>query len=258
MILDDIMAYKKVILAEAKKRLPAAKLMGRIAELDPPRPFYAALEHQMPGRHRIIAEVKKASPSKGVIRESFLPVDIARQYEAYGAAAVSVLTEDRFFMGSLEYLRQIRSAVSLPVLRKDFLFDPYQVYETREAGADALLLIAAVLEKEQLRDLISLAGEIGLSALVEVHTGDELEKSLVAGATVIGINNRDLQTFKTDIKTTLALIQSVPDDIIAVSESGLNTREDIASLRRSGIDAFLIGEALMRAPSPGLKLKDFL
>ena len=258
MILDEIIINKKEELKITKKTINLKKLEVIVKKVHDAINFDAALKKDPGSKNRIIAEVKKASPSKGVIREKFFPVEIAREYEASGAVAVSVLTDEKFFMGKLEYLTEIKKNVSIPVLRKDFLFDPYQIYESKACGADALLLIAAVLEKEQLRDLLQIVTELGLCALVEVHTKEELRMALDAGSSIIGINNRDLQTFKTDIKTTVDLINDIPEGTTVVSESGIETIDDISRLRDVGVDAFLIGESLMREENPGEKLKEFV
>ena len=255
MILDDIVEAKREELAALKSSLPESELRARAADLPATRDFEASLK--APGT-RVIAEIKKASPSKGIIREEFNPVDIASSYEEAGAAAISVLTESSFFMGSLGDLEAVSSAVSLPCLRKDFLFDPYQIFEARVAGADAVLLIAAMLETSQITDLIGQAVEVGLASLVEAHCAPEVEWALSAGATIIGINNRDLNTFKTEIATTLELAPSLPGGVTIVSESGINTVQDITRLKGVGVDAFLIGEALMREERPGDKLKEFM
>lgn len=227
--------------------------------LPPARDFTAAVSTAGgPAATRVIAEVKKASPSKGVIREDFDPVAIACAYEANGAAAVSVLTDERYFMGSLEYLKAIRAEVALPLLRKDFIIDEYQVYEARAAGADAVLLIVAALELEALRELITLASSLGLAPLVEVHGEAEVETALNAGARIIGVNNRDLNTFRTDISTTERLAPMLPEGSVLVTESGINTPADIARLKKAGADAFLIGEALVREPDPGARLRELI
>ena len=214
----------------------------------PRRDFAAALA--APGR-RIVAEVKRASPSLGRIRDDFDPVAIAAGYASAGAAAISVLTEPRFFDGSLDYLAAIRERVDIPLLRKDFLFEPYQVYEARAAGADAFLLIAAILRTEVIRELVALGREMDMTALVEVHTAEQLERALAADATVIGINNRDLDTFVTTLETGLALLGSVPSGRTVVIESGLKTTADLARFEAAGVRAFLIGETFMRAADPG-------
>jgi indole-3-glycerol phosphate synthase len=209
-------------------------------------------------RRRIIAEVKRASPSKGLIRPDFDPVALAREYEDNGAGAISVLTEERFFQGSLSHLEQIRSAVSVPVLRKDFMLDPYQLVEAKSFGADAVLFIAALLGRTLLRDLREQASELSLDALVEVHTEEELEAALAAGAQVVGINNRDLKTFEVSLSTTERLAPLVPAGTLAVCESGIDSLEQIRRVEELGIHVFLIGESLMRAAEPGKKLRELL
>ncbi|MBI5826368.1 MAG: indole-3-glycerol phosphate synthase TrpC [Deltaproteobacteria bacterium] len=258
MILDDIVKSKKEEVARLKIYKDLEGLKERISrDFRPPRDLEAALAYRSGPKYiRIIAEVKKASPSKGVIREAFMPNDIARIYQANGAAAVSIVTEEKYFQGRLDYLTTIKHNLKIPVLRKDFIFDEYQVYESRAACADAILLIAAILGKEALKGLLELTENLGMSALVEVHDEKDLEAALVAGAKIIGVNNRDLKTFETDIGTTRRLVPLVPKDRILVSESGINTLEDILSLRQDGVDAFLIGEALMREEDIGKKLKE--
>jgi indole-3-glycerol phosphate synthase len=199
-----------------------------------------------------------SSPSRGIICADFDPLRVARSYAANGAVAISVLTEERYFQGSLEHLAAIRTAVSLPLLRKDFLFDPYQLHEARAFGADAVLLITAILDDVLLRDLLQLAGELQLSALVEIHDRPELDRALESGALLLGINNRDLRTFHIDLATTEELAPRVPPDALVVTESGIETAADMARLDRAGVRAFLIGETLMRAPDPGAKLADLL
>ena len=255
MILDEIMAYKREALERVKEKLPLAKLQERLSGLSLAKDFPSSLNIDGTA---IIAEVKKASPSKGVIREDFDPVEIALDYEANGAAAISVLTEEKYFQGSLDSLSSIRKRVSLPLLRKDFIFDYYQLVEARVFGADAVLLIAAVLDGDILKDLLFDAAKLGLSVLVEVHNEEELSCTIQSGAQKIGINNSHLNTFATDIETTKRLLPLVPDGRVIVSESGINTREDISSLKEAGVDAFLIGEALMREPKPGVKLGELL
>ena len=208
-----------------------------------------------PGRTSIIAEIKHRSPSKGVIREEFDPEAIAASYDKEGAAALSVLTEEDFFGGSLAHLRAVRERTSLPLLRKDFLFDEYQIHEALAAGADALLLIVAILEDELLADLIALASELKIEALIEVHTAREMERAVAAGARLLGVNNRDLTTFNVEIETSERLASLAPRDVVLVSESGINTGQDIRRLRHAGYHAFLIGEHFMRAPDPGDALK---
>jgi len=206
----------------------------------------------------LIAEVKKASPSKGLIRADFDPVQIAKTYEAAGASAISVLTDEKYFQGRLEYLTAVHDAVSLPTLRKDFIIDAYQVYESRAAKADAILLIVAALDAGRLRDLMALATELGMASLVEAHSSEELDIALEVAARIIGINNRNLQTFETKLETTLELASRVPGDRVLVSESGIFTRSDVERLMAVGVDAILVGESLMREPDPGMKVRELL
>ena len=256
MILDDIIAHKREELAEAKRQFPLADIRARAADAGPVRGFGKALAAG--ADILLIAEVKKASPSKGVIREDFDPAGIARVYEESGATCLSVLTEKRFFHGDLEYLGRIRKSVALPLLRKDFIIDEYQIHEARAAGADAVLLIAACLERQQLEDFIGSANEIGLDALVESHTYRELDKSLLAGASLVGINNRDLMTFTVSLQTTLDLLKDIPEDRTVVSESGIKRRDDVVALRQAGVDAILVGESLMREKDISKKVKELL
>ncbi|MCK5237625.1 MAG: indole-3-glycerol phosphate synthase TrpC [Deltaproteobacteria bacterium] len=257
--LDDIIQYKK----ESLEALFSAdgfsesydELKNRAKALGGIRDFTAALTHD---GINIIAEVKKASPSKGIIREEFDPVEIASIYDRAGACAVSVLTEDKYFLGSLDYVTAVKEAISLPVLRKDFIIDPYQVYESRAIGSDALLLIVACLTPETLSELLALTESLGMAALVEVHSKEELGIALDAGSKIVGVNNRNLRTFSTDTRVTKELSELVPDDIIMVAESGINTREDILELKGYGADAFLIGEALTREADIELKLRTLL
>lgn len=256
MILDDIVAYKRDELAAQKRRESLAKLKDRVLYRADPPDFLDALKRQT-GR-TIIAEVKKASPSKGVIRADFDPLAIARSYHAAGAAAVSVLTEKKFFQGSLDYLRRIRATVPVPLLRKDFLFDEYQVHEARASGASAILLIVAILDDRQLIDLAQIADALGMDCLIEVHDERERDRALAAGATLLGINNRDLRTFHTTIETTERLVPGIPDDVFVVSESGLSSAAQLARLEAQGVGAFLIGETCMAAADPGAALRALL
>ncbi len=256
MILDEIIANKKMELAETKRRTPLSDIRSKVSSAEPTRGFGKALSGT--DDIRLIAEVKKASPSKGVIREDFDPVSIARIYEESGALCLSVLTEKKFFQGELEYLGRIRKVVKLPLLRKDFIIDEYQIHEARAAGADAILLIAACLEREQMADYLGIAQQLGLDVLVESHTYKELDKSLRAGAMLIGINNRDLTTFSVSLQTTLDLLKDIPDDRTVVSESGIKTRDDVVKLHQAGVDAILVGESLMREKDIGKKLKELL
>jgi len=256
MILDDIIAYKKEELAETKRRVALVEIKNKAADAGPVRGFGKALS-TVDGIG-LIAEVKKASPSKGVIREDFDPVAIAKTYEESGASCLSVLTEQKFFQGKLEYLGMIRRAVKLPLLRKDFIIDEYQIYEARVAGADAILLIAACLEKKRIEDFLGMAAGLGLDVLVEAHTYKELDKALHAGAVLVGINNRDLSTFNVTVQTTLDLMKDIPEDRTVVSESGIKTREDVLMLQKAGVDAILVGESLMREKDIGRKVKELL
>lgn len=256
-ILEQILSHKREEVARAKERVPPAVLekeaLARAAQpAERPR-FADALAGS--GGVRIIAEIKKASPSKGVIREDFDPVELARIYEAEGAAAISVLTDQRFFQGSLDHLDAVRRSVTLPLLRKEFIIDPYQVLEAKVHGADGILLIVAALERQELAALLRMAGELGLDALVEVHTEEELEVALDAGAALIGINNRDLNTFQTSLETTERLAARIPTGIVIVSESGISTPQDLQYLESLGVHAALIGEALTRERDVAAKLR---
>lgn len=254
MILDQIATWKRIEVEEDRKRKPLSALQEALKKTPPARNFREAISTSSCA---IIAEVKRKSPSKGLIREKFDPSEVARIYEANGAAAISVLTDEAFFGGHKGYLSQIKENVSLPLLRKDFIIDPYQVYETKCIGGDAILFIAGLLGKE-LDHYIGLAESLGLFPFVEVHSREELETALAAGAQMIGINNRDLRNFATDLKTCLKLTPLVPKDKILVGESGIQTRADIELLMKTGIRAFLVGEALMRAGDMGAKLRELL
>ncbi len=256
MILDEIVAYKKEELAETKRGASLADQKKRAADAGPLRGFGAALTTT--GGIKLIAEVKKASPSKGVIREDFDPVRIAATYQEAGATCLSVLTEKKYFQGSLESLGAIRRAVGLPLLRKDFIVDEYQIFEARAAGADAILLIAACLDRRQLEDYLGIAGNLGLDVLVESHTVKELDKTLHAGARIVGINNRDLMRFTVSLQTTFDLLRDIPDDRVVVSESGIQSRDDVVRLEKAGVDAVLVGESLMREKDMGKKVKELL
>lgn len=256
MILDDIVAYKRTELVAQKQQVSLAQLQDMPLFHATPLPFSKTLR-EWPER-TIIAEIKKASPSKGVIRADFEPLSLAKTYEANGAAAISVLTESRFFQGSLDYLRLIREHVQRPLLRKDFLFDPYQVYEARAFGASAILLIVAMLSDAQMNELGALARALGLDCLVEVHDEAELERAVACGADLLGINNRDLRTFHTTIETSERLVRRVPRGTMVVSESGLSRSEQLTRLESLGIKAFLIGETFMAAPDPGVPLRGLI
>lgn len=254
MMLERIVAAKRDEVDKRKRETPLSALAERIAGMPPARDFRGAIG----GACAVIAEVKRRSPSRGLLREDLDPAEVARAYEAHGAAAVSVLTDASFFGGSEADLAAVRKSVSLPVLRKEFVLDPWQVHETRAIGGDALLLIAAILSEGQLREYRELAATLGLAVMVEVHDRRELETALASGAEIVGINNRDLKTFTTDIATSLLLAPLIPADRIAVSESGIRTREEIELLMQAGIRAFLIGETLITAPDIGAALRGLL
>jgi indole-3-glycerol phosphate synthase len=254
-ILNRILARKVEEIAERNAATPLAELLARCADLPPTRGFVAALEAKIDaGQPAVIAEVKKASPSQGVIRADFDPAAIARSYAQAGAACLSVLTDLDFFHGSELYLQQARAACELPVLRKDFMIDAYQVHEARAIGADCILLIAAALDDDALLELALLAAELDLDVLLEVHDEEELERALDIPVPLIGVNNRNLRTFATSLDTTLQLRASVGAERLLVSESGIHAPADVARLREAGVDAFLVGEAFMRAPDPGAEL----
>jgi indole-3-glycerol phosphate synthase len=248
-ILDKIVTAKRAEIERAKAVLAERELRARLADAPPARDFFTPLA--APGPIRLIAEVKKASPSAGVIRADFDPVAIARVYEAHGAACISVLTDEQHFQGRLEYLTQIRSAVGLPVLRKDFILDTYQVIEARAAGADAILLIAECLDNCNLRKLFNEICELGMTPLVELYEPENLQRVFDAGATLIGVNNRNLHTFEVDLEHTIRMRKLVPDECVLVGESGIKTRDDVLRLEAAGVDAILVGESLMREPDIG-------
>lgn len=255
-ILQKILAHKAREVAARAKREPLSRLRQRAAAADAPRGFVNAIDARIKsGGAAVIAEIKKASPSKGLLRADFQPAAIAQSYAQAGATCLSVLTDEEFFQGHDDYLRQARSACALPVLRKDFVIDPYQVLEARALGADCILLIAAALGEARMRELADLARETGMDVLVEVHDAQELEQALALGTRLVGINNRDLRTFATRLETTLDLLERVPADRIVVTESGIHTRGDVGRLRERGVHAFLVGEAFMAAPDPGAKLQ---
>ena len=258
MILDKIAEHKCQEVARAKSRRSLASLQSGVGELeDQPRGFLRALRATAEsGWTAVIAEVKKGSPSKGVIREDFDPLTISEIYQDNGAACLSVLTDEHFFMGHLSYLGKIREVVNLPLLRKDFICDPYQIYEARVAGADAILLIAAMLDAVQLAEYNALAAELHLDVLLEVHDEPELDAALATGCELIGINNRNLQTFATDLATTERLLPLIPAGHFVVAESGITCREDILRLQQAGARGFLIGESLMREDDIGTKLRE--
>ncbi|MBI1395584.1 MAG: indole-3-glycerol phosphate synthase TrpC [Betaproteobacteria bacterium] len=254
-ILDRILAVKREEILAARNAVPLPMVEAQARAMPPCRDFVGAIRTRIAsGAPAVIAEIKKASPSKGLLRENFLPADIARTYERHGATCLSVLTDEQFFQGSPDYLRLAREACSLPVLRKDFTIDTYQVAEARAMGADCILLIVAALEQDAMIELERVALDLGLSVLVEVHDASELERALAMRTPLIGINNRDLRTFNTSLDTTLGLLEAVPADRIVVTESGIHAPEDVARMRRHAVDAFLVGEAFMRAPDPGREL----
>ena len=256
-ILRKILARKRVEVAQRRASNSLGSLEQRIQEQTAPRGFTAALALRVShGEPAVIAEVKKASPSKGVIREDFQPAQIATSYQNGGATCLSVLTDIDFFQGCDEYLQQARSACDLPVLRKDFTVDSYQVVEARAIGADAVLLIAAALDDAQMHELAHTAAEVGVDVLVEVHDRAELERALELSTPLIGINNRDLHTFEMRLETTLDLLPYIPGDRVVVTESGIHTPESVALMRENNVNAFLVGEAFMRAPEPGEKLRE--
>jgi indole-3-glycerol phosphate synthase len=253
-ILDRIIEVKRGEIRIAQESVSLEELRLQASTRDS-RDFVGALRAKhAEGKPAIIAEVKKASPSKGVLRENFVPADIAKSYEQGGAACLSVLTDVQFFKGSVAYLEEARAACSLPVLRKDFIVDAYQVLEARAMGADCILLIAAALQPLQMRDLEAYAHSLGLAVLVEVHDRDELEQSLTLKTPLIGVNNRNLRTFETSIETTIGMLDMVPEDRIVVTESGILSRVDVDRLRAMDVQTFLVGEAFMRADDPGTEL----
>ncbi|MDH4392836.1 MAG: indole-3-glycerol phosphate synthase TrpC [Aquabacterium sp.] len=254
-ILDEIVAVKWQEVAAARASVSAAALRDQAAAQAAPRGFAAALRAKLAaGQPAVIAEIKKASPSKGVIREHFVPADIAASYACHGAACLSVLTDERFFQGHADFLRQARAACNLPALRKDFLVDTYQVLEARAMGADCILLIAACLSDTQMAELEACALDQGLDVLVEVHDGDELDRALRLQTPLLGINNRNLKTFDVTLDTTLGLLPRVPAGKLLVTESGIGNRADVQRMRAADVQAFLVGEAFMRAEDPGAAL----
>ena len=255
-ILDKIVQRKRQEIAEAKEAISEAYLEERIPDAPAPRDFFEALDHS--GEISLIAEVKKASPSAGIIRADFDPVNIAQCYEANGARCISVLTDQHFFQGSLEFLTSVRSNVSIPVLRKDFILDSYQLLEARCAGADAVLLIAECLTDCDLRKLHNETLELGMTPLVEFYEPDNLSRVLEAGATLVGVNNRDLKTFVTDLEHTVRMRHQIPDDVLLVGESGIHGYDDAEMLRSNGVNAMLVGEHLMRPKDIGAAVRSLL
>ena len=251
-VLKRILRRKREEIAEKKARLPLAAAVSRARGAPPPRPFAGALRERIEaGRAAVVAELKRASPSKGVLREDFDPAAIAASYERGGAAALSVLTDRDFFQGADEFVALAKGACRLPVLRKEFLIDPYQIYESRALGADCVLLIAAALTDDALRELATRSVDLGMDVLVEVHDASELARVPPLDRLILGINNRNLHTFETTLKTTISLLDRVPPDCLLVSESGIRTGADVELMLRHGVRGFLVGEAFMRAPDPG-------
>jgi indole-3-glycerol phosphate synthase len=255
-ILDRIMAVKRAEVAAAKAAVSPSRMETLAVSAGLPRDFISALRTKMEGgKAAVIAEIKRASPSRGVLRERFDPAQIASSYEAGGAACLSVLTDREFFQGAPEHLSAARGACALPVLRKDFIFDPYQVHEARAMGADCILLIAACLSAAEMQALESKASALGMAVLAEVHDAAELDAALQLATPLVGINNRNLRTFETRLETTLSLLEYMPEDRMVVTESGIATPRDVARMRARGVNAFLVGEAFMRAPDPGGALR---
>jgi indole-3-glycerol phosphate synthase len=256
-VLQRILAVKVEEVRQGSAARPLNALRAQVEQAPEPRDFLGALKAAVEaGRPAVIAEIKKASPSQGVLRAAFDPAAIARSYATNGASCLSILTDRPFFQGAAEYLQQGREACGLPVLRKDFIIDPWQVYESRLMGADCILLIVKALGDAQLRELAALAADLGMDALLEVHDGAELERALALKPPFIGINNRDLTTFHTDMGVTLGFLPRIPKACLVVTESGIKTREDVARMRSNGVNGFLVGEAFMRAPDPGVKLAE--
>jgi indole-3-glycerol phosphate synthase len=254
-ILNKILETKRAEVQVAIQAKPLEQIITEAHKAPRTRNFAGAIHAKLvANKPAVIAEIKKASPSKGIIRENFNPAEIARSYEKGGAACLSVLTDAQYFQGSADYLKQARAACKLPVLRKDFMIDPYQVYEARAMGADCILLIVAALDLASMRELETIANDLGMAVLVEVHDGDELELALQLQTPLIGINNRNLHTFEVTLETTLGLLARVPDDRCVVTESGIFTPDDVALMRINDVQTFLVGEAFMRQPDPGAEL----
>jgi indole-3-glycerol phosphate synthase len=254
-ILKKILQRKQEEITKRSQIVSLAQIMRRAEDADTPRGFVAAIEAKInAGKAAVIAEIKKASPSKGLLRENFIPADIAQSYEQHGAACLSVLTDKDFFQGSEAYLQQARAATNLPVIRKDFIIDPYQVYEARAINADCILLIVSALNDDQLSELTDLALNLDMDVLVEVHDAAELERALLLNLPLIGINNRNLSTFETSLDTTLDLLGHIPENHTVITESGIHSSADVALMRDNHVHGFLIGEAFMRADDPGHQL----
>lgn len=256
-VLNKIMQHKAEEVAYAKRQLALAEVKAMSADQAPCRGFVAALQDKRAaGKSAVIAEVKKASPSKGIIREDFDPVQIAESYAEHGAACLSVLTDEEFFKGHMQYMHQARNACELPVLRKDFMLDDYQIFEARANGADCILLIVAALEDGLMQDLAGRAVDLDMDVLVEVHNREELHRGLQLNMPMIGINNRDLRDFSTSLQTTIDLLDDIPKETLVVTESGIHTEDDVALMRDNQVNSFLVGEAFMRHPEPGEKLNE--
>jgi indole-3-glycerol phosphate synthase len=256
-ILDKIVAVKREEITAALNRKPLALVRADAESRVLTRDFVGAMRAKIAaGQAAVIAEIKKASPSKGVLRQDFIPADIAQSYAEHGAACLSVLTDVQFFQGSVDYLKQARASCQLPVLRKDFIVDAYQVYESRVMGADGILLIASCLDDGQMKEFEAIARSLDMAVLVEVHDATELQRALQLKTPLIGINNRNLKTFEVSLDTTLTLMRDVPTDRLLVTESGIHTRDDVLRMGAAGVNAFLVGEAFMRAPDPGAALAD--
>jgi len=256
-ILKKIVAVKHEEIAQASQKKSLAMVRADAESRVLTRNFIGAIQHKInQGQSAVIAEIKKASPSKGVLRADFIPADIAQSYAEHGAACLSVLTDAQFFQGSVDYLKQARASCDLPVLRKDFIVDAYQVYEARAMGADCILLIAACLDDAQMKDLEAIALSLDMAVLVEVHDAEELNRALKLKTPLVGINNRNLRTFEVSLDTTIGMLKDVPSDRILVTESGILTPADVQKMREAKVNAFLVGEAFMRAPDPGQALAD--
>lgn len=255
-ILKNILTYKAEYVAHCKRSIPAKEMQHRAEDCESQYSFTDAILRTIEeGKPGIIAEIKKASPSKGVIRENFKPKEIAKSYADAGACCLSVLTDIEYFQGSDDYLKQARAACKLPILRKDFMIDPYQIHEAKVIGADCILIIVSALSDMQMQDLVGVANEIGMDVLVEVHDRVELERGMMLRTPLIGINNRNLHTFETDLETTLGLLVDVFHDRTVVTESGIHTQDDVKLMRKNNVNAFLVGEAFMKAEDPGEELK---
>ncbi len=255
-ILKKILKRKSEEIAERSAKISLYQITELAEAADAPRGFVTAIETKInAGLPAVIAEIKKASPSKGLLRENFIAADIAKDYAEHGAACLSVLTDKDFFQGDEEYLKQARAACSIPVIRKDFIIDPYQVFEARAIAADCILLIVSALSDDQLSELTNIALQLDMDVLVEVHDGEELERALLLNLPLIGINNRNLSTFATSLDTTLDLLGRIPENHTVITESGIDTAEHVALMREHNVNGFLIGEAFMRAASPGMQLR---